>query len=115
MRCLPALAASTNAATRAFATAILCDIGAFELITLLIQPMYLSFGSEPVGQQTPAQKLTLTNNQTTSVRLGKSIGGKNPADFIIVSTTCGGSLASHASCTISLAFRPKRPAPAAPC
>jgi hypothetical protein len=84
----------------------LCDIGAFEYLTLLVQPTSLSFGFEAVGRQTPSHTVSLTNNQTTTVTLTRSIGGADPADFI-VSTTCGGSLASHASCSISIAFRPR--------
>ena len=88
----------------------LCDIGAFEFVTLLVQPFQpasLSFGSEPVGHQTPAQTVTVTNNQTSSVKLSTSIGATDPADFIIVGNTCNGSLASTGICTISVAFRPK--------
>jgi hypothetical protein len=84
----------------------LCDIGAFEFITLFIQPTSLSFGSEPVGHQTRSQAVSVTNNQTTSATLSKSIGGADPADFI-VSTTCGSSLASHATCSVLIAFRPR--------
>ncbi|MBV8360024.1 MAG: choice-of-anchor D domain-containing protein [Deltaproteobacteria bacterium] len=83
----------------------LCDIGAFEFITLLVQPTALSFGFEPVGHQTPSQTISITNNQTTTVTLSKSIGGANPADFI-VSTTCGGHLPTRASCSILVAFHP---------
>jgi hypothetical protein len=84
----------------------LCDIGAFEFITLFIQPTSLSFGSQPVGHQTRSQAVSVTNNQTTNVTLNKSIGGADPADFR-VSTTCGSSLASHATCSVLIAFRPR--------
>src|SRR5262249_26972767 len=40
----------------------ICDIGAFEFITLLVQPKSLSFGLEPVGGQTQSQSLSVTNN-----------------------------------------------------
>ena len=85
----------------------LCDIGAFEFLALLVQPTSLSFGSEPVGRQTPSQTVSITNNQTTSVTLSNSIGGADLLDFVIVSSTCGGSPAAHASCTISIAFKPR--------
>jgi hypothetical protein len=87
----------------------LCDIGAFEFVTLLVQPFQpasLSFGSETVDHETPAQKVSVTNNQTSSVTLSKSIGGADAADFTIVSTTCGTSVAANTSCTISVAFKP---------
>ena len=88
----------------------LCDIGAFEFVTLLVQPFQpasLSFGSAAVGHQTPAQKVSITNNQTRPVTLSRSITGADPADFIIISNTCGGSLASHASSSILIAFHPR--------
>jgi hypothetical protein len=85
----------------------LCDIGAFQFVTLLIEPTSLSLGSESVGHQTPPKQLSITNNQTTSISLRKSIGGTDPLDFVIVSSTCGGSLASNGSCNIRVAFRPK--------
>jgi hypothetical protein len=88
----------------------LCDIGAFEFITLLVQPFQpasLSFGSETINHETATQKVSVTNNQSSTVSLSKSIGGADAADFIIASSTCGGSLGSKDSCTISVAFRPK--------
>ncbi|MBV8358348.1 MAG: hypothetical protein JO189_10485, partial [Deltaproteobacteria bacterium] len=84
----------------------LCDIGAFEFLTLLVEPTSLSLGVESVGQQTPPKQLSITNNQRTSVTVGTSIAGTDPLDFEIVSSTCGGSLASNRSCTIGIDFRP---------
>ena len=87
----------------------LCDIGAFEFVTLLVQPFApasLSFGSEAVGKQSPYQNVSVTNNQTTSVTLNKSVTGADPADFVVIGS-CHSSLASQASCTISIAFHPK--------
>ena len=84
----------------------LCDIGAFEFITLFVRPTFKWFGFEPVGQQTRSQQVSVTNNQTTSVTLSKSIGGTNPGAFTIVGTTCGETLAPNTSCTIAIAFKP---------
>jgi hypothetical protein len=87
----------------------LCDVGAFEFVTLLVQPFQppsLSFGSAAVNHQTASQTVSVTNNQDRTVTLSRSIGGADPADFT-VSTTCGGSLASHAKCSILIAFKPK--------
>jgi hypothetical protein len=84
----------------------LCDIGAFEFITLLVRPTFLWFGFEPVGQQTRSLQVSVTNNQATSVILSKSIGGTNPGAFRIVSTSCGTSLAPNTSCTSAIAFKP---------
>jgi hypothetical protein len=93
----------------------LCDIGAFEFITLLVRPTFKWFGFEPVGQQTRSQQVSVTNNQATSVTLSKSIGGTNPGAFKIVSTSCGGSLAPNTSCTIAIAFKPGLPVNALHC
>ena len=84
----------------------LCDIGAFEFITLFVRPTFKWFGFEPVGQQTRSQQVSVTNNQTTSVTISKSIGGTNPGAFRIVGTTCGETLAPDTSCTIAIAFKP---------
>jgi hypothetical protein len=87
----------------------LCDIGAFQFITLLVQPFNppsLSFGSEPVGHQTPSHTVSVTNNQTTTITLSRSVGGADPADFL-VSTTCAGHLSPSASCSILITFHPK--------
>jgi hypothetical protein len=84
----------------------ICDIGAFEFITLLVRPTFKWFGFELVGQQTSSQQVSVTNNQATSVTLSRGIGGTNPGAFRIVSSTCGASLAPNTSCTIAIAFKP---------
>ena len=84
----------------------LCDIGAFEFITLFVRPTFKWFGFEPVGQQTRSQQVSVTNNQTASVTISKSIGGTYPGAFRIVGTTCGETLAPDTSCTIAIAFKP---------
>jgi hypothetical protein len=84
----------------------LCDIGAFEFITLFVRPTFKWFGFEPVGQQTRSQQVSVTNNQATSVTISESIGGTNPGAFRIVSSSCGTSLAPNTSCTIAIAFKP---------
>jgi hypothetical protein len=83
-----------------------CDIGAFQFVDLYVRPVSLSFGKAPVGGL-GAQELRMTNNQLTSVTLSNSIGGTDPKDFIITSTTCGASLDSQATCTVTVTFRPK--------
>jgi len=88
----------------------LCDIGAFEFVNLLVEPTSLSFGSETVGQETHFQNLPITNNQTRSVSLSRSVAGADPADFVVVAN-CHSSLTAQSSCTISVAFRPKAAGP----
>jgi hypothetical protein len=69
-------------------------------------PAGLTFGSSTspikVGKTTPSKTVTITNNQSTTVTgLSISIFG----DFNETST-CGSSLASRKSCTISVDFTP---------
>jgi Cep192 domain 4 len=53
-----------------------------------------------------ANSLTLTNNRSTALTIsGIALGGTNPGDFL-KATTCGGSLAAFASCTIPVQFKP---------
>ncbi len=84
----------------------ICDIGAFELVDITVTPALLNFGAESIHQQTAAQTVSVTNDQTTNVTLSRSIEGANPGDFKETSSTCGTTLGSHATCSISIAFRP---------
>ncbi|HKD68655.1 MAG TPA: choice-of-anchor Q domain-containing protein, partial [Candidatus Binataceae bacterium] len=84
----------------------ICDIGAFEFVNLTVLPTMLSFGPEVIHQETATQTVSVTNNQITDVTLTQSIAGANPADFTETGNTCGTTLGSHASCSISIAFQP---------
>jgi hypothetical protein len=76
-------------------------------ISLVLTPPSLTFGSIPVGQTCPPQPITVTNVSTATVTFsGFSIAGNNPADFAISGNTCGATIASGASCTVNLVFRP---------
>jgi hypothetical protein len=44
----------------------LCDIGAFEFITLLVQPASEGFGPEPVGHQSLYRNISVTNNPSAA-------------------------------------------------
>ncbi len=56
----------------------ICDIGAFEFVNLTLSPTLLNFGAEVLNQETAAQTVSVTNNQTTNVTLTQSIAGTNP-------------------------------------
>ena len=84
----------------------ICDIGAFEFVNLTVLPTQLSFGAQVLNQETAAQTVSVTNNQTTDVALTQSIAGANPADFTETGNTCGTTLGAQASCSISIAFQP---------
>lgn len=65
----------------------------------------LDFGSQPIGAQTAAQNITITNTGNASLALNTIVlGGTNPGDFI-KTQTCTTSLAVNASCTISVSFK----------
>ncbi len=75
-----------------------------------VSPSSLSFGTETVGDETTAKKVTLSNPGIGALTIsGLTITGPNSADFLVTGNTCGGSLAagSNSSCTISVSFKPK--------
>src|SRR3974377_1258055 len=71
-----------------------------------LSPTSLTFATQLVGATSPAQSVTLNNYGTATLNI-ISIGftGSNPGDFI-QTNTCGGLVASGASCTISVTFKP---------
>ena len=72
-----------------------------------VSPTSLAFGSINVGSTAAAQTATLKNGGTSSITITSvSISGTNAADFSISSKTCGTSLATSASCTVSITFKP---------
>jgi len=69
----------------------------------------LSFGSHKVGTTTGAGSVTATNVGSVVVNFtgsGIALAGADPSDFIISANACGPSLASGASCTVSIEFKP---------
>jgi hypothetical protein len=70
-------------------------------------PNPLAFGNQGVNSMSAAKNVTLTNNTSAAVAISSStISGTNAADFAKSATTCGASLASKATCTISITFTP---------
>jgi len=67
----------------------------------------LSFGSQTVGTQSPAQIVTLTNTSTTAYEITGIILdlGINPSDFL-QTNDCPATLAGGANCQISITFAP---------
>lgn len=90
--------------------AVAAGIGPISILlqtTVVLSPRSLSFGKQMVGTSSMAQGITLTN--TASVALdfsGITIAGSNPGDFSETST-CAGTVAPGASCTISVTFTPQ--------
>ena len=74
---------------------------------LAVTPANLAFGNEGSGTTSAAKNVTLKNNTGVPVAITEtSIAGPNASDFVQAATTCGSSLAAHASCTISVTFSP---------
>ncbi len=68
-----------------------------------MSPNSLNFGSRTVGTTTGPWSTTVTNGLSTTLTINSmTVAG----DYKIASTTCGGTLASKASCTISVTFTP---------
>lgn len=71
---------------------------------ITLAPTSLAFGTITVGSTSAAKTVTLTNNESTSLNITHAASG----DYSISSTTCGATLASKASCTMSVTFHPKQ-------
>ena len=80
-------------------------------MSIALSPTALNFGSEPVGQTSAPQPVTISNVSTASVNLtGFSIGGI-PTDYTIsnnTNNTCGSSLAAGTNCSLNVSFNPTK-------
>jgi Abnormal spindle-like microcephaly-assoc'd, ASPM-SPD-2-Hydin/Beta-propeller repeat len=82
------------------------------LLSVVVSPANVDFGTQLVGATTASQTVTLTNNNSTALAITSVavVAITPPAagtDFAIVpGGTCGASLAAGASCTVSVAFTP---------
>ena len=65
----------------------------------------LAFGSEPVGSTATAKSVTMTNNMSSTLT-GISIAASGNYSTTGGGTTCTGTLAGSAHCTISVTFAP---------
>ena len=75
---------------------------------LNVSPAQLSFGVVSIGQSSAAQTVNLTNTSTyaaTGLTLGVT-GQTVPPPFSLTQSTCGGSLAAGASCSVGVIFAP---------
>ena len=71
-----------------------------------VSPTSLSYGSVNIGSSATLTT-TLKNGTAATITIsGITISGTNSTDFTIASNTCGSSLASGASCTVGVAFKP---------
>ena len=74
-----------------------------------VSPASIHFGTQPIGETTPVQTVTVGNaaSATAALVLG-DIGVTAGSDFAIAGGTCakGQNLAAGGSCTVALTFRP---------
>jgi hypothetical protein len=79
-------------------------------VTITVTPSSIVVPARAVGTTSPGSKVTLKNSANTSGTVitlsARSITGTNATDFAISGTTCGSSLATGASCTVTVTFTP---------
>jgi hypothetical protein len=74
--------------------------------TVTLTPTTIAFPATVTGTTSDAQVVTLTNTGTASVTItGITLGGTNSTSFVDI-TNCGTTLASGASCSLYVAFKP---------
>jgi hypothetical protein len=82
------------------------------LLSVVVSPANVDFGTQLIGATTAPQTVTLTNNNSTALAITSvAVVANTPlaagTDFAIVpGGTCGASLAAGASCTVNVAFTP---------
>lgn len=89
-----------DSATNSPQTVSLTGMGTNNTVTLT--PASLTFTTELIGTTSPAQNAILTNTGTATVTVGAIAASGQFSE----TNNCGTSLASGASCTISVVFKP---------
>jgi len=72
--------------------------------SLALSPTSLAFGSEPIGQPTPPQTITLSNVSAAAVNF--TAPTITPADYSISNNTCVSPLPAQTSCSLNISFDP---------
>ena len=72
-----------------------------------LNPPGLIFASENVGQESPAQTVTLTNGANVALAIGSVVlSGDDSGDFTIQTNTCTGSIPALGTCALTVTFTP---------
>ena len=72
-----------------------------------VSPAALDFGSQPRSTLSPPQAVTITNTGNSPLTIaGLTVAGAAASDFIVGSSSCGGSLAPGGSCQLTVRFAP---------
>jgi len=78
---------------------------------LRLTPRSLAFGNQPINTSSSASSVTVTNTGSKAVPFtGTSMTGSSIGQYV-AADNCGASLASHATCTIQVTFRPTTKGP----
>ena len=77
------------------------------VLPVTVTPASLPFGRETVNTFSLPRTVTVQNNTNLQTNLSFGIGGADPNDFVLGTTTCGPTLAAQSSCTINVEFDPQ--------
>ncbi len=91
----------TDSATNSPQTATLSGTG---IAPVTVSPTSLTFAKLPLGETSPAQSVTLTNNQSVSLTF-TSISASG--DFAVASNACGAAIPAFGNCAVGVTFTPK--------
>lgn len=84
----------------------LTGTGANSAAAVTLAPTSLTFGSQAVGGSSTPQSITLTNSGGSTLNITSiTLAGTDPGDYSRT-TTCGTTLATGLSCTVSVTFTP---------
>jgi hypothetical protein len=82
------------------------DAGAYQFVAVSLSPSSLAFAAQSVNTTSSAKTVTVTNNGSTALGITSIlITGANASDFA-QTNTCGASVSTGGSCTISVTFTP---------
>jgi len=69
-----------------------------------VSPRVIGFGDRMGGTQSPAQRITLTNEGGVAANLTLALSSPH---FVVLNTNCGATLAPQRSCTSDVTFQPQ--------
>lgn len=74
----------------------------------LLSPSSLIYRDQVVGVSSTPQIVNFTNEGTVTLTISSvKVNGTDSSDFVILSNSCGSSLAAMSTCTIAVTFTPK--------
>ena len=99
------LGVSTNAPNASFLSIrVHAQVQARPEPLVRVSPRIIGFGDRMGGTQSPAQRITLTNEGGVAANLNLTM---TSANFVVINTSCGATLAPQRSCDTDVAFQPQ--------